>query len=175
MTPDQQFQIAMEALRRGGATAGGVTGILALLVPFALFAMVFGILWLAFRRKQEQMQAQAVFHKQLLDKFSSGKEFSEFLESQGGRQFLKTLWSQGQSGVDRVLRPMRAGIVMTVVGLALLALSWSRGQAGIRFPGVLVLALGIGFLMSAAVSHRLSRRWGNQLDSGRPPDSPPVS
>lgn len=175
MTPDQQFQIAMEAIRRGGFSPGRVPSILALLVPFAFFALVFGILWLAFRRRQAQIQEQAVFHKQLLDKFGSGKEFSEFLESKGGQRFLETMWTQSQNSVDRVLRAVRVGVVMTVVGLALLGLSWTGDQAGIRFPGVLVLALGAGFLISAAISHHLSRRWGNQLDSGRPSDSPPVS
>lgn len=155
MTPDQQFQIAMEALERAPeGILGGLTGVLALLVPFAFFAMVFGIVWLWYRHRQAKMRAQAEFHRQLLEKFGSGREFADFLESKGSQRFLEELWSQ-RTGPHRVLDTMRSGIIMSSLGLGMLVLSW--WTRGFRVLGILALALGIGFLISSAISHRLSK------------------
>jgi hypothetical protein len=170
MTADQQFQIAMEALKHGPeGYVDSFTGVLALLVPFAFLALIFGIVWLKYRQKQIQVRAQAEFHKQLLDKFGSGREFSEFLESQGSRQFLDAMWAQSPGRHGQVLATMRSGIVMTALGLGMLVLSgWTRGM---RFPGVIMLALGAGFLISAAISHRLSKRWEEKPPAETAPES----
>jgi hypothetical protein len=167
LTQDQKFQIAMEAIKRGGA---GGQGVLALLVPFGLFAMVLGIVWLSYRNRQAQMQTQAAFQKQLLEKFSSGQEFSQFLESPGGQQYMRSMWSQNRWAQGRALRGLRAGVICTLMGLAFLALSVVRHRPGEIDPGILLLALGIGFLISAAVSRRLAERWKDQQehDPGKP-------
>jgi hypothetical protein len=171
MSPDQQFQIAMEALRHRGGSPGGTPGILALLVPFGLFAMIVGIIWLSYRNRQAQMQTQAAFQKQLLEKFSTGQEFSQFLESPGGQHYMSSMWSQNRWTQGRALRGLRAGIICTLMGLAFLALSVVRHRPGEIDPGILLLALGIGFLISAAVSRRLAERWKDQQepDPGKPP------
>jgi len=151
-----------------------IESVLALLVPFALFALVFGLVWLKYRQKQAQVRAQAEFHKQLLEKFGSGREFSEFLESKGSRQFLDAMWSQTPGRHGQVLATMRNGIVMTALGLGMLALSWTNASieeftaSGFRIPGVLVLALGIGFLLSSAISHRLAKRWEEKQETETP-------
>ena len=165
MTPDQQFQIAMEALRSPAATGPHV--ILGVLVPFALFAMVFGIFWLRYRQRQAQIRAQADFHKQLLDKFGSGQEFAEFLDGKGSQRFLEELWSQRPGNNERVLGTMRNGVVLTTLGLGMLVLSWTYLEQ-FRVFGVLALALGVGFLIAAAISHRLSRQWEQRARAETP-------
>lgn len=169
--PDQmtveQFnrQIALEAMRKGPPGGAGI------LVPIALFAMILVIVWLGTRRRQAEIRARAEFHKQLLDKFGSGREFSEFLESKGSQRFLNELWSQGAGQTNRVLRAMQNGIVLTMLGLGFLALSHMR--RGFVTPGVLVLALGIGFLLSAVIAHQLSKKLGGS--SGAGPDDASLS
>lgn len=168
LTPEQIQQIALEALRR---PVNPATEILALLVPFAFFATIVVISWLLLRHRQTRMRARAEFHKQLLDKFSSGREFAEFLESRGSQRFLEELWSQSMGPKDRILNAMRNGIVLAVLGLGLLGLSLTR--SGFLVPAVLALALGVGFLVSTAVSHRLSKQWDQNQKSDR--DNAPVS
>ena len=161
MTPDQQFQLAMEGLKRGQQSNMQET--IAVLVPFALFAMVAVIIWLKYRQRQAQINTQAEVNKQLLDKFGSGRELTEFLESNGGQRFLETMRLPQEGYFDHALRMVRVGIVMSVVGFGLLAVSWTdRGQRGLYFPAVIVLALGVGFLISAAISQRLSKQWGQK-------------
>jgi len=151
MTPDQQFEIAREALRNGG----GTPGLLALLVPFALFATILIIAWLFVLYRRSQAHARAEFQKQVLDKFASGREFAEFLESPASKRFLDELGSRGPK--EQILSSMRAGVVLAVLGLGLLGLSLTR--RGFLVPGVLALALGAGFLIATAVSYRLSKQW----------------
>src|SRR5712691_3944796 len=140
LSPEQQTQIALEAVKQHG------NGVLALLIPFAFFVAVVLIIWLLLRQRQARIQVRAEFHKQLLDKFSSGREFADFLESKGSQRFLEELWSQKMGPKEQILRSMRNGIVLAVFGFGMLALSWRT--KGLLVPAVLILALGFGFLIS---------------------------
>ena len=135
MTPDQEYQIAMEALKSGSA----IQGTIALLVPFGILAMIVAIVWLKYRNKQAQIRVQAEFQKQLLEKFSSGREFAEFLESKGSQRFLDALSSPRPGRHDHVLKTMRIGVVATALGLGMVAFNEEREIA------VVVVALGVGF------------------------------
>lgn len=154
-------QIALEAVRHGNLPG--------LVVPLALFAMILGIVWLKRRHQQAQLQARAEFHKQLLDKFASGKEFAEFLESKGSQRFLDELWSsQGEQTKDRALR---YGIVVAMLGLSMFALTWEDKDFVI--PGVILLAVGAGYIISFVINQRLSksRMLSSQPGSGNSPGS----
>ena len=150
-----------------------LTGVLALLVPFAFFALVALLIWLIYRNSQSKTRARMEFHTQLLGKFTSGSEFAAFLGSKGGQRFLEGLWSQQVNAKERILKAMGAGVVLTVLGLGLLGLSWRTG--GFVFPGVLLLALGVGFLISTGISYRLSKKWDLLRDKEPAPGSEPVS
>jgi hypothetical protein len=154
LTPDQITQISMEALRHPGNAATSIVG---LLVPIAFFASIVVILWLLLRQKQARIQARTEFHKHLLDKFQSGREFAEFLEGKGSQRFLDELWSQGAGPQNQLLTAMRKGIVLAVLGLGILGMSFTR--RGLVIPAVVILALGVGFLISTAISYRLSNQW----------------
>jgi hypothetical protein len=174
LTSDQKTQIALEALKQHGSSAAGI---LTLLVPFAFFALILGIFWLRFRRRQAQIQAQADLRKQLLDKFTSGRELSDFLQSAGGQRFLEELSSQDTGSKDRILRNVRLGVIFAALGLGMLVLSWTRRDLRREFdffiPAVVFLAVGVGSMLSAAISHRLSQKWDQKQGLG--PPAAPVS
>ena len=132
--------------------------VLALLTPFGVFALLALIGWLLFRRGQMRTQARMEFHRQLLEKFSSGREFSEFMESKGSKQLLEGLWSEKVNAKDRILQTMRGGVVLTVLGMGALALSWR--EQGLFVPGAFIAVLGAGLLLSTAISYRLSKNLG---------------
>lgn len=154
LTSEQIHDIAVQALKR---PIGGAQAFVGILVPFAFFAMIVVLFWLFMRQRQARIQARIQLQKQLLDKFSSGREFAEFLGSEGSRQFLQEFWSQSRGPGGPILSAMRNGVVLTVLGLGMLGLSLTR--RGFLVPGVLVLALGVGFLISMAISYRLSQQW----------------
>jgi hypothetical protein len=156
LTPEERTQVALQALKGPGS-------FVEILVPIAFFAMVIVIFWLVIRQRQARIQARGEFQKQMLDKFNSGRELGEFLESKGGQQFLSELRSQSLGSKDRILKAMQNGIVLAVLGLGMLGLSLVKG--GFLVPAVLALALGVGFLISTAIAIRLSRKWNQDQES----------
>ena len=128
------------------------------LVPISGIILAGYVVLLAMRRSQAQSHARADLQKHLLDKFASGGEFAAFLESPGGKRFLENISSPQVNAKERILKTMRGGVVLTVVGLGALALS-VRNHALI-IPGALVLALGVGLLIATAVSYRFSKKLG---------------
>ena len=147
--------------------------VVAVLTPFGLFALLGLIGWLLFRRGQMQTQARMEFHKQLLEKFTSGREFSEFLESKGSQRLLEGLWSSKVNAKERILQSTRWGVVLTALGAGGLGVSW--WEDSLLIPGVLATALGAGFLISTAISYRLSRNLGLLRDQESSSENGPVS
>jgi cyanate permease len=145
MTPDQKFEIAREAIRHGHGQ-----GFEDVLVPLAFFAAVVMIVWLANRRKQVQAQSLAEVRKQVLAKFESAQELAAFMDSKGGQQFLGV--AEHRSGGQ--MRCLPAGLVTTMLGLAFLGLTIV--QKHFIIPAALLLAVGIGLLLSAAIAHKLA-------------------
>jgi uncharacterized membrane protein YedE/YeeE len=165
VTPELQQAIQDEVRREVGRGrfrfGGGPAETLQVFIPIAFFAMIVLIVFVIARRRQAELRARAEFQKQILDKFSSGKEFAEFLGTEGSQRFLETLSSASHSfsSHERTFRGMRGGITLAVLGLGFLLLTALR--RGFVVPGVLFLALGAGLLISAAVSYHFSRKWGS--------------
>jgi hypothetical protein len=161
--PADQFgqQIALETVRH--SPQNGPAGIF---VPIGFFALILGIFWLRWRQQQARMQSRAEFHKQLLDKFATGRDFADFLESKASQRFLESLWSQGTPSKEKSLRN---GIVVAMLGLAMIGLSWMKKEFVV--PGVLLLAVGAGFLICFVISDRLAKS-RNQAEGPGAANSP---
>jgi hypothetical protein len=130
--------------------------------------MIALIVFVAARRRQAEIRARAEFQKQILDKFSSGKEFADFLSTDASQKFFAMLSASTMGPRYRVLRTMRGGIVVTVLGFGFLLLTGLRH--GFVVLGVLLLALGVGLLISAAASYHFSKKWssGGPATPGQP-------
>jgi len=132
----------------------------------ACFAIIGGICWVAWviisnRRRREWIQASSEFHRRLLDKLGSAGEFSEFLESDGGRRFLKSMSSEQGSTQRRILSALQAGMVLSFLGLGLLIVGHfvPYDDGAFSIMGAIALSTGLGFLVSAMVSRRLTSQW----------------
>ena len=142
----------------------------------AFLAFMAWAVWLGARRRQALAQAQADLQHRLLDKFNSPQELGEFLQTEGGRRFLQGLTTERHAG-KRVLMALQIGIVECLLGIALLSLGFiypmnrAEPHPAVIF-GLFLLAAGIGFLISAGVSYKLSKAWGLFPESnGKPADS----
>lgn len=127
----------------------------AVFVPLGSFVMVVFIIWFATRQKQAQIQARTDLHKHLLDKFGSGNELAEFLESEGGKKMLGELGEEKVSPRERAMKYFRAGVIIGGLGAAFLALTFK--EPDLVIPGGLLLGLGMGFLIAAWATRRWSR------------------
>lgn len=139
---------------------------------FGLFALIGYIVNVVVdgSRRRQRLKLMTEFHTRLLDRIGSAREFAELLQTDGGAQFLESLSAEGPAaaggtGVQkRILFAMQVGIVALTLGIGSLVLSvWYRsgGDAeGFVALGALTLSLGIGFLLSAALSYRVSSSLG---------------
>lgn len=113
------------------------------------------------RRKIAEMQKD--LHTRLLEKFGTSQELLEYLKSEAGRKFLEGATIERARPFGRILGSIQSGLTLLLVGVGLLLLhgrvSESWAEDTLVF-GVLAAALGIGFVLSAGVSYRLSKSWG---------------
>jgi Flp pilus assembly protein TadB len=135
------------------------------MVLVALFATIGWVIYLAAEtsRRQRRIKAQAELHGRLLDKFSSANEVAEFLRTPGGAQFVNSFSSEREEPTNGILRSTHRGIILIIVAVGCLFLSWyyrDSGENPLLVIGVVLLCLGIAFLVSACVSHRLSKTLG---------------
>ena len=119
--------------------------------------MIVMIVWLASRAKQANVQARTELHKHLLDKFGSGTELAQFLETEGGRKMIGDLGKDRSSPKERALKLVIAGTVLTCLGAGFLILMYEDQE--LLIPGGLCIALGIGLLIGAFATLRLSKNW----------------
>ena len=130
------------------------------LIPLGSFALIAGIFWIRARVDQNRMARQAETQQQLLTKFQSGQELTEFLETESGQQFMRQFESKSRG---MIMGSLAMGVVACFVALGFLFLGLTTREDELVYPGVITLALGIGLIVAALVSRRLSLKW--QLDS----------
>lgn len=126
------------------------------LMPVFILAMAFAIAILSLNNRRRLEEQRLQLHARLLDRVGSAKEFSEFLTTEQGQQFLASLSPVSSSPKVRIVRAVRGGIVVLFIGIALLAAGGSANWQA----GVIVLLIGIGMLLSAFVSYFLASKLG---------------
>jgi hypothetical protein len=138
--------------------------IMPLLASVGFFALV---AWIVFvfvdgKRRREQLKATSEFNAKILEKMGSTAEFGAFLETEGGKRFMKSLTAEGPSAKTHIVRCTERGILCLAVGIGLLLVGWMFPQVreGFIILGVIVAACGIGNLVSCLASYALSKNLG---------------
>ena len=132
------------------------------------FAMISFIVWTLSRTRARVAQLRADFHTKMLDKFGSATEFVEFAKTPEGQKLLEGASMERPADAARLLLSIRRGILLTCLGAAFLGMTLAGGLDS--EPGYFIawtlLALGIGYLVSAIVSRRLMRDWRDEINGG---------
>lgn len=117
----------------------------------------------AFKEKSI-LQTKAELYNRLLDKFGSGSEFTSYLNTEAGRQFVEEITIQTAAPTSKILGSTQKGVIMTLIGLGLIVLAnlFFGGDLFnvVAVGGTIALMLGVGFLISTAISYHLSKSWG---------------
>jgi hypothetical protein len=136
-------------------------------------AMMIAISYFSQKSKSDKARYQAEVQARLIDKFGTGPEFVEFLQSSQGRKFLGEIESAPKAMTqDRMLSGIRNATVLSFLGCAFIILSLVTYEHGMIYPGLLLLALGLGYLASVILTKRLSREWGIFDQREQPPTQP---
>jgi hypothetical protein len=150
--------------------------ILPMVITVSFFAMIAWIVYVIVdgKRRRERLKVFTDFHGKLMDRMTSPAEFGAFMQSPGGQRFLATLQTERGGPKVAIMRSVHTGTIMLALSIGLLFLQrldlWnSEARAFVVFMGVIVLALGVGFLVSAGLSWRLGRSLGVMDDEWTPP------
>ncbi|HVH26225.1 MAG TPA: hypothetical protein VM818_05680 [Vicinamibacterales bacterium] len=122
------------------------------------------------RRWLRAAKTQTEAHSKLLDRLTSNDDLIAYIQSPAGQHFLQSAPIPLDAGpramgapFGRILWSVQAGIVLAVVGLGL----WfvrntviDEVARALNVIAVLIVALGVGFTLSAGVAYLLSQRLG---------------
>jgi len=125
-----------------------------------------------YRRWNRLAKVQSEAHAKLLDRFTANDELLAYIQSAAGSRFLQSApialdpgARQPGAPFSRILWSVQAGLVLAAGGAGL---GWVSARGGLDIQvaqpfytmGVVALALGAGFVLSAVVAFVLSRRLG---------------
>jgi len=133
-----------------------------------------GVIWLIkmlvdYRRWSRLSKIQTEVHNKVLDRMQSNEDLLAYIQTPAGRRFLESapipVDSPRSIGapLGRILWSAQAGAVLSVLGLGIEIVSRNTLEEvapPLAAMGAVVLALGVGFLVSAFLAFLLTRRFG---------------
>src|SRR5438105_4473507 len=127
-----------------------------------------------YRRWLRATKVQVDAHTKIVDRLASNEDLLAYMNSAAGQRFLTAVPATATTVVDaaampvsapinRILWSVQAGVVLTVAGAGLfLAKNGVVDEAAqaMQVLAILIMALGLGFVLSALASWALSRQFG---------------
>lgn len=161
----RQYDPEFEAL---GVLLGGMAA-------FFVFSGFLGVItWLAraiiqHRRWLKASQVQAEIHTKLMERMHTNEELLAYVQSPAGRRFLEATpvrpeaESNISAPVGSIVLSMMAGVVLATVGVGFrLAGNYigTEEQQAFVVVGMIILALGLGFILASVMAYIISSRLG---------------
>ena len=136
------------------------------IVPIIIIPTVCGLTaWLAWvlnRTNHLRVKSQIEMRRQLLEKIHSSQDIANLLETDEGRRFLESISADHPISLREILSSVQKGVIFTMIGLGgiLMRLTYPTGFRVPILACILVGTIGVGFLISSAITYGLSRSWG---------------
>lgn len=139
-----------------------------------MLAIGAGVIWLIrtlieHRRWSRLSKIQMEVHSKLMDRFTANEDLLAYIQTPAGKRFLESAPIPLDSPrsinapLGRILWSAQAGAVATVLGLGVIAVSRQTLEE-VASPlfgfGIVIMALGLGFIVSAFLAYVLTRRFG---------------
>jgi hypothetical protein len=123
------------------------------------------------RRWLRVSKIQTEVHSKLLDRFTSNQDLLSYIQTSAGKRFLESAPISIEPAsralgapLGRIFFSIQAGVVLALAGTGLSWISRTLSDPEVTQPlfviGVLALAVGLGFVLSAVIAYVLSRRLG---------------
>jgi hypothetical protein len=143
-------------------------------IGLTVFALAWLIRTLIEQKRWKQLsRTQSEVHNKILDRFNTSEQLLEYIRTPAGGKFLESapIPLHGERPANgrmstlatRIIWSVQLGVVIAIAGLGMLLLSlvFDKDSAqGLFALGAIALCVGAGFIASAAVSLKLSRRLG---------------
>jgi hypothetical protein len=153
-----------------GVLLGGLGGFLGVSAFIGVLAWLVRAV-IQHRRWLRLSRVQAEVHAKLMDRLTTNEELLAYIQSPAGRRFLESAPMQPETSdapklgapVGPIIWSMMAGIVLAMVGagFSFSARSISNeAQQAFTVVGVIILALGAGFILASAMAYIVSSRLG---------------
>jgi hypothetical protein len=142
-------------------------------IAFVLISIAAAVTWIVrslidYRRWARTMKIQTDIHSRLMDRLTSSEDLLAYIQSPAGKRLLEfapLAVGTGMEGptLSRILWSVQAGLVM---GLAGIGLNYASGHIAVEAAqpffvlGVLGMAVGGGFILSALASYVIARNMG---------------
>jgi hypothetical protein len=144
-----------------------------------------GLIWLIktlidHRRWSRLSKIQNDVHSKLLDRFTANEDLLAYIQTPAGRRFLESAPIAVDSPraigapLGRILWSAQAGAVLTVLGAGVAIVSRNSLEevaSPLAAFGVVIISLGLGFIVSAALAYFLTRRLGLLTGSEAAPET----
>lgn len=146
----------------------------ALMIPLAFISAIVGLVYLGramieHRRWLYATKLQAETQTKIIDRLSATEDLMSYLQSPAAQRSIVTSAAVATSRpsaaapIARVLWTVQTGIVLATAGIGLWIganRAFEELAEALRVVAILAIAVGAGFVVSAAVSLALSRRLG---------------
>ncbi len=124
-----------------------------ILVPLAGMAMTIGIVWITHWKRKHETDQRAAVIRHLIDRFSTGEEFTAAMQGPEARQLFEALSPSKRQPKTEPVGIFLLGAVSTCLGIGFLWLA-AAVQPAMVYPGVILASSGAGLLLSAWVARR---------------------
>lgn len=162
----REFDPEFEAL---GVLLGGMAGFFVISTLLGVFAWVVKAI-IQHRRWLKASAVQAEVHTKLMDRMTTNEELLNYIQSPAGRRFLESAPVRAEVEAPNIAAPvgpiifsMMMGIVLATVGIGFRMAGTYIGdesQKAFVVVGLIILALGAGFILASVMAYLVSSRLG---------------
>jgi hypothetical protein len=125
-------------------------GILVLVLMILAMILVYAI-----HRSEQRIAVR----KTLIEKYASAHDLNELMQTPAGRRLFAE-FSAGGSPLRSVLASVQMGVLGILAGAGVWGIGAMLHDDAVFGVGGLLVCIGLGFLISAAITYRLSKSWG---------------
>ena len=123
-----------------------------LVLVLAILAMI--LAYVIYRSEQ-----RISVRKALIEKYASAHDLNELMQTPAGQRLFAEFSASG-SPLRSVLSSVQMGILAILAGAGIWGIGAMVRDDAIFGIGGLLVCIGVGFLISAAITFRLSKSWG---------------
>jgi hypothetical protein len=128
-------------------------------VFIGIVAVLLAVLAMIWAYLMNRSQQRIAVRKALIDKFASAHDLNDLMETAAGRRLFAE-FSAGGSPLRPVLLSVQMGILAVLAGVGVGGLGLMANENSVLGVAGLLVCIGLGFLISAVITYRLSKSWG---------------